>query len=205
MRVCLIPAAGASSRMRGADKLMELVDGVPCLRVLADRAAAAGAHVIAALPHPAHPRAVALADSAAQLVYVPGYAPGAADGMSVTLKTGLAAVPAAASGVMILPADMPGITARDMTHLWDAFESGAPDVLRATSVSGADGHPVIFQTRHLSLFDDITGDQGAMAALKSSDLSITRIALADTRATCDLDTPEDWAAWRASRAGSTPE
>lgn len=182
--------------MRGGDKLMEDVGGLPCLRVMADRAAHAGAHVIAALPDPDHPRSRALAGSGVQQVFVPT----AHLGMSETLRAGIAEVPKATSGVMILPADMPDISAPDMEHLWQVFEREHPDVLRATSQEGRDGHPVIFDAKHLSLFDKISGDQGAMAALKASNLAILRAPLEGNRAVLDLDTPEDWAAWRVSCA-----
>ena len=46
----LIPAAGASSRMRGADKLMQDVGGEPALRRAARIARATGARVLVTLP-----------------------------------------------------------------------------------------------------------------------------------------------------------
>ena len=55
----IVLAAGSSSRMRGADKLLETVEGEPLLRRLVRIGAAVGP-VHAALPPPPHPRHAAL-------------------------------------------------------------------------------------------------------------------------------------------------
>ncbi len=55
--ICLLPAAGASSRMRGGDKLLEPVDGLPCLATMAKRAISAGFEVLVSLSSEDHPRA----------------------------------------------------------------------------------------------------------------------------------------------------
>ena len=68
---CLLPAAGASSRMRGGDKLLEDVNGKPCLATLAGRALDAGMEVIVTLPSADHPRAEAIKDLCVQKVIVP--------------------------------------------------------------------------------------------------------------------------------------
>ena len=53
----LILAAGQSSRMRGRDKLLEEIDGVPLLRRQVDMARAAGlGSVFVTVPEVPHPR-----------------------------------------------------------------------------------------------------------------------------------------------------
>jgi molybdenum cofactor cytidylyltransferase len=44
----------------------------------------------------------------------------------------------------------------------------------------------------------IEGDEGGRSVLKGQ--QITLVPCPDARALIDLDTPEDWAAWRAERA-----
>ena len=101
----LIPAAGTSSRMRGRDKLTEIVSGEPLLRRQAQTAMATGAHVCVTLPDYDHPRAGALAGLPVQLVGVPD-----ADlGMSASLRRGVAMLPRGMKAVVVLPADMPEI------------------------------------------------------------------------------------------------
>ncbi len=195
MRVVLIPAAGASSRMRGGDKLLEDVDGAPCLRVLVDRAAQVCERVCVTLPAPDHPRAAALETSRAQIVI----AANAHRGMAHSLRAGVAAVPSHASGLMILPGDMPQITAQDMRQAWEVYEAQKPIALQCTTEDGALGHPIIFSRKLFAGFDTLSGDRGAFALLPKPNEGLAVLQLKGNRARLDLDTPEDWAAWRASR------
>ena len=48
--IILIPAAGRSSRMRGRDKLLEQVGGIPLLRLRVEAALATGHQVLVTLP-----------------------------------------------------------------------------------------------------------------------------------------------------------
>jgi len=56
---------------------------------------------------------------------------------------------------------------------------------------------VLFPNHLLSEFEDLCGDKGAAALLKAHSEKIKYVLLNDNRARLDLDTPEDWAAWRA--------
>lgn len=196
MRVTFIPAAGASSRMRGGDKLLEDVDGLPCLRTMVERAAQSAALVIVTLPALVHPRADALAGSAAQIIAVPD----AVLGMSASLKAGISAVPAKAAGVMILPGDMPALEAADMARAWTVYETRKPIALQCTTQDGATGHPTLFSPKLLAEFDTLSGDRGAHGVISKHQDAVIQLALEGNRARCDLDTPEDWEKWRAERA-----
>ncbi|MCV6595140.1 MAG: NTP transferase domain-containing protein, partial [Silicimonas sp.] len=55
-----LPAAGASSRMRGRDKLLEPIGGVPLLRRQALAALTTGCPVLVTLPEGNEPRRAAL-------------------------------------------------------------------------------------------------------------------------------------------------
>ena len=67
----LIPAAGFGTRMRGADKLLQDVGGLPLIRRQAQRALAAGDHVVVTLPSTDSPRAQALSGLPIRMVEVP--------------------------------------------------------------------------------------------------------------------------------------
>ena len=85
----LILAAGNSSRMRGADKLLEPVGGQPLLRRVVEAAIAAGLEAWVALPRLDHPRSVALEG----LDFHPLVLGGSAEGLGGTLREGVAALP----------------------------------------------------------------------------------------------------------------
>lgn len=186
----LILAAGASSRMRGGDKLLEPVDGVPQLVRITHAARKTGAKVLIALPpdRPARSEAVA---GLADCVTVPD----AREGMAASIRAGVARSGDVA-GLMILPADMPELTTADLAAALSAFDA-APDLIwRGASATGKPGHPVIFPARDFPALAALQGDTGARMVLQAEAARVTLIALPDQHALTDLDTPEDWAAWR---------
>jgi CTP:molybdopterin cytidylyltransferase MocA len=190
----VIPAAGASSRMRGTDKLLEPVAGVPLLRRAASRAVAISDCVMVTLPDRQSPRAAVLHDLGVIMIDVPD----AAEGMAASLRTAFEHVPAGISGVMILPADMPDLTEGDLRQVCAVFDaSNGQAIVQATGADGTPGHPVIFPSDLLSGFANLTGDAGARSILKANADRVRRVALPGQNALTDLDTPEAWVTWRA--------
>jgi molybdenum cofactor cytidylyltransferase len=188
-RAILLPAAGASSRMRGRDKLLGQVDGVALLRRSARRALETGAKVLVTLPI-ASPRQKALAGLDLTVFEID-----AAEGMAASLRSGAAwATHIEAQVLMIALPDMPDITAEDLADLFDAQELTSDMPLRATTEDGAPGHPVILPNRLFAHMALLKGDEGARAILKDHPPRLH--LLPGQRALTDLDTPEAWAAWR---------
>lgn len=192
----LIPAAGASARMRGKDKLVEEVEGQPLLRRQACSAIQTGAHVCVTLPDYDHPRAQVLAGLPVQLVAVPD----ASLGMSASIRRGVGLLPPGMKAVIVLPADMPELDSADIGRLIDGFRATPfPMLQQATTEDGIPGHPVLFPADCFMALQQLTGDQGARDILKANQHRLRRIALPGQRALTDLDTPEAWAEWRAER------
>lgn len=191
----LIPAAGASRRMRGADKLLEEVDGEALLRRQVRRALAAGGPVIVCLPPDARTRGAALDGLAVRAVTVPD----PSEGMAAAIRAGLAVLPGDALAVMILLPDLPDIESADIAAMIAAFRADpAAPILRATAEDGTPGHPVIFPRRHVAALARATGDAGGRAILQGA-ADLRAFPLTGRRAVTDLDTPEAWADWRARR------
>ena len=189
----LLLAAGSSSRMRGGDKLLEDVGGEPMLARSARAAADTGLEVIALLRPDRPEREQALAGIAVRRVMVPD----AGGGMSASLRAGVAASPPDAP-VAVLLADMPEIGAADILRLVAAFETaGGTRIVRAATADGRPGQPVIFPARLRDALLDLSGDTGGRDILRQEDPLL--VSLPDNRAVTDLDTPEDFAAWRRSR------
>ncbi|MFZ0100224.1 MAG: NTP transferase domain-containing protein, partial [Gemmobacter sp.] len=130
----LILAGGASSRMRGADKLLERIDGQPQLARIAQAALATGLPVRVALPPDRPDRHAALHDLSVQIVTVPD----AATGMAATIRAGAAGWPGA---IMILPADMPEISAQMLGVMVEQHRAHPDMILRGAS-GPTPGHPV---------------------------------------------------------------
>lgn len=194
----VIPAAGSSSRMRGADKLLEPVAGIPLLRRVAERALGQSDTVFVTLAEAASPRAQALHGLAVRLIEVPD----ASEGMAASLRRAVVALPPETAGVMILPADMPDITTEDLAAVIAVFrDTGARSIVQATGADGTPGHPVIFPSDLIGSFRELAGDTGARSILKTHRNRLKRVELPDTHALVDLDTPEAWDQWRKSNPG----
>lgn len=187
----LILAAGSSSRMRGADKLLEQVAGEPQLRRITRLALASGAPVRVVLPPDRPLRAAALQGLQAELIQ----APDAAQGMSASLRRGAAGW---AGALMILPADMPEIDADMIAHLIDIHHENTKQILRGAAM-GRPGHPVILPADLLPAVQDLAGDEGARRLLARHPDRVQLVDLPGRAALTDLDTPEDWQAWRSAQ------
>lgn len=187
----LITAAGASTRMRGGDKLLELVEGVPLLRRQVLAALASGARVLVTLPPDRPGRAAVLAGLGAELAVLAD----AAEGMAASLRHGARVAEAA---LMVLPADMPEIDTADLRAVLAAHAADPQAILRGAS-GGTAGHPVLFPADLRPDLAALQGDAGARSVLAHHKDRVRLVALPGRHALTDLDTPEDWAAWRAGR------
>ena len=193
MLTILLLAAGRSSRMRGADKLLQDIDGVPLIATMAKRALATGSPVKVCLPPDVGNRHSALEGLPITQVSVSD-----ADlGMAHSIRAGIAALPADCTAALILPADMPEITSDDLMTMIEAHNFAPTALLQATSVEGVPGHPVIFPESCFAALKQISGDTGAKPVLRAFAGTKKQVALPGAHALTDLDTPEDWAAWRA--------
>jgi CTP:molybdopterin cytidylyltransferase MocA len=192
----LLLAAGQSSRMRGADKLMADVDGQPLLRRQARAGIETGHPVYVVLPSEPHPRYDVLEDL--PVTRVP--APLAHEGINASLIAGLCALPSAPS-VMILLADLPDIGSAEIQAVFaEAAQNPNHRVWRGATQDGKPGHPVLIDNALIPKVLALKGDQGAQAALAGEPMCL--VPLPGRAARNDLDTPEDWDRWRQNRVGN---
>lgn len=194
----IVLAAGSSLRMRGADKLMQSVEGRPLILRQVDLASAVtSGPVIVALPVAPHPRHAALAGTRALLVEVPG----AAEGMNASLRAAVAALPPDTPAAMVLLGDLPDLTVAHINCVLQAFVDEPDNLIwRGATEAGAPGHPVIFASALFKLLAGLRGDSGGREAVAAAAGRVHLVPLPGDAARRDLDTPEDWAAWRAEQA-----
>ncbi|WP_306114519.1 MULTISPECIES: nucleotidyltransferase family protein [unclassified Roseovarius] len=188
----VIPAAGASSRMRGRDKLLECVRNQPLLARQVSVALATGMDVLVTLPPDNPDRQAIVEGMAAQKLHLM-VVDHAEEGLSASLRGAVTfARNHDADSMMILLADLPEIETADLTTMIRQFDGKT--ILRASDSDGRAGHPVIFPGRYFGALRGLAGDQGARVIMMGED--VMTIPLPDRRATTDLDTPEDWTEWR---------
>jgi len=184
----LILAAGASSRMGGRDKLLELIDGTPILRRQVTRALETGPALVT-LPSDDHARCHVV-PRAARIVFIKGT-------MSGSIRAGINALPNEATGVIILPADMPDVTAQDIRSIRSAAQTSDAAIVRAVTPQGQFGHPIYFSKKTFHEFSELSGDRGAARLCGNWADSTRHVTLDGNRARLDLDTPDDWDRYRA--------
>ena len=189
-----IPAAGMSSRMKGRDKLLVPIEGIPLLRRQTNAALATGLNVLVLIrPDDTERRDALPNDPKLQISTVSD----AAEGMAATLRSAAAA--ANNQPLLILLPDVPGVTTEDIQCVLTAFaDHQGTKVVRASDAEGRPGTPICLPANVLSRFLTLKGDEGGRAALKAEEVELIRFNT--NRATRDLNTPEDWAEWRAEHA-----
>lgn len=192
----LILAAGQSSRMRGRDKLLEQIDGQPLLARLVGAAEATGHPIFVALPGADHPRYRALKPMEAICFDVPD----SAEGIGGTMRGAVKRLPPC-DAFMILLGDMPDIQTSDIAAILKARET-EPDHLiwRGATDDGKPGHPILFASELRPNFAKLAGDDGGAPIVRPLLDQTKLVVLPGNRARLDLDTPEDWNAWRSKQA-----
>lgn len=199
-------AAGRGVRF-GGDKLLAPLNGEPIVvRALATALAAPARQVFVALAD--DPR-VAMALTAAadrldatdRLVLVP--VPDAADGMGVSLRTAVAALPADTAGVFVFLGDMPAIVAKTPAHLAAALTES--DQIIVPIHAGQRGHPVLFGADWLAALKMLEGDEGARKLLAKAGPRLTAVEVDDPGILVDIDRPEDLAPWAHATGEADPD
>ena len=175
--------------MRGRDKLAEPVGGEPLLRRQVRIAQATGRPVTVALPPAPHPRHALTGDATPLVV------PDAAEGMGRSIAAGIAHL-AGADAVLLLLGDLPEIETADLMAVIRAWD-GSEGIVRGATADGEPGHPILIPRAAYPDFRALRGDDGGRSVVARHRVRL--VPLDGSRARLDLDTPEDWARWRASR------
>ncbi|MEZ5562997.1 MAG: nucleotidyltransferase family protein [Gammaproteobacteria bacterium] len=181
----LVLAAGGSVRF-GSPKPLALFRGVPLVRHVTGVLAGicpAGVHVVAGAAEPAIRKL--LAADGVQVVSNPDWA----SGMAGSLSCGIRALPVAADAALVMPCDLPAVSADDLARLVEAWRA-APELMAAAEFDGHPAPPAIFPRAVWSQLHLLRGDQGARALLESA---AQRTAVAMPSAALDVDTPAELA------------
>jgi molybdenum cofactor cytidylyltransferase len=179
-------AAGRSSRMGGPNKLMALFDGKPLVRRTAERVLASGvAGTVAVTGHQAGRVDAALAGLDLRVVHNADFA----EGLSSSLRAGVAALPEDTAGALVVLGDMPGVSSADLDRLVAAFrKAGGRAVVRATH-RGKRGNPVLLPRALFSEIAALHGDTGARHLVEAEGLDVVDVEIG-AGASVDVDTRE---------------
>jgi molybdenum cofactor cytidylyltransferase len=190
----LVLAAGRGTRMGGPNKLSAELSGKPLVRHAVEAALGSRARpVVIVTGHEPERVEAALAGLDVQRVHNPDYA----EGLSTSLKAGLAALPDDVDGVIVLLGDMPRITAGLVDRLVEAFDPAKGALAVVPVRDGHRGNPVLFSRVFFPELRSVTGDVGARGLLGEHGDGVVEVAVSDDAAFLDVDTPEALEAARA--------
>jgi len=193
----IVLAAGRSSRMGSANKLLADVDGVPMVRRAVDAVLASAAKpVIVVTGNEQGKVQAALRGCKATFVHNPGFA----EGMSTSLRAGLSALPGKTDGVLICLGDMPLVTPAVIDRLIAAFNPLEGRAICVPTWNGKRGNPVLWDRRFFDEMATLAGDVGAKHLIGEHAELVAEVAMPDDAVLTDIDTPEALAALR--QAGS---
>jgi molybdenum cofactor cytidylyltransferase len=177
-------AAGESRRWGADNKLLALIDGKPMVRRTAEAIFKSTVRpVVVVTGHEAAEVRAALADLPLSFHHAPDYA----EGLSASLKAGIAVVPVACTGALICLGDMPFVRPDTLDRLAGSHVGQAAVF---PTYQGQRGNPVLLAR---TLFADImllTGDEGARAIMKAIPDQIGELAVDDPDVLRDVDRPD---------------
>jgi molybdenum cofactor cytidylyltransferase len=183
----IVLAAGRSTRMGGPNKLLAEIGGRPLVRIAVEQALASRAKpVIVVTGHERERVEAALKGLPVQFVHNPDFA----IGLGGSVRTGIAAVPAAADGAIVCLGDMPQVDAALIDRLITAFapEQGALAVM--PTIDGQRGNPVLWSRRFFPDLMAIEGDVGARNLINRYGEAVVEVPVTGKGALVDVDTPE---------------
>jgi molybdenum cofactor cytidylyltransferase len=190
----VILAAGRSSRM-GSNKLLEPVGGRPMILHAVDAVLASAARpVIVVTGHQAEDIRRAVAGHEVTLVHNAAYE----EGMSTSLRAGIAALPKECEGALVCLGDMPGIRAGHIESLIAAFNPAESRSIIVPVHGGRRGHPVLWAARFFAEMASIKGDVGARHLIGEHADEVREVTIDDPSVLLDVDTPEALADLRAA-------
>jgi molybdenum cofactor cytidylyltransferase len=195
----LLLAAGKSTRMGGPNKLLQDVDDAPLVVHAAKAALASQAvEVVVVLGHMADQVKAAIdhhIGASTKLRFVTN--PDFADGLSTSVRTGIAALGKDIDAAVVQLGDMPGVGSGLLDRLMAAFSPVEGRSICVPTVNGKRGNPVLWDRRFFVEIAKVSGDTGAKHLIGEHADLVCEVEMAGEAAITDIDTPEALAAWRA--------
>jgi molybdenum cofactor cytidylyltransferase len=128
----------------------------------------------------------ALAGLPVRLVHNPDYA----QGLSTSVKAGLAALPPEAEAAIVCLGDMPQVTSALIDRLIAAFDPERNALVVLPTFNGKRGNPVLWSRRFFPELMALEGDVGARHLIGAYPEVVTEVPVEDAAAMIDIDTPD---------------
>ncbi len=187
----VVLGAGRSRRMAPHNKLL-IADktGKPMIARVVDNVLSSNARpVLVVLGHMAEQVEHALGGRPVRYVHAADYA----EGLSASLKAGIAAVPAECSAALVCLGDMPLVTGRMIDRLLSAYDPDEGRLIVLPAFHGKQGNPMLWDRRFFPEILQISGDSGARFLVGKHMELVVEVEMADDAVLRDFDTTESLA------------
>jgi molybdenum cofactor cytidylyltransferase len=184
----LVLAAGQSRRMGTLNKLLIGIDGKPMVRHVAEAVQGSQARpIIVVTGHEREKVEAALSGlGVARFVFNPDYA----NGLSTSLKQGLAALPAGTEAAVVCLGDMPKVAAGEIDRLIAAFNPVEGRAICVPTRRGKRGNPVLLASRLFPELSSVSGDIGARDLIAAHPELVAEVEMEGDGILTDIDTPQ---------------
>ena len=185
----IVLAAGTSSRMRGAHKLLLPVGPEPLIRrTVRAVLQARPRELVVVTGFGEHAVVHALAGLPARIAFNPTFE----DGQMSSVAAGARALTEAIDVVMVCLADMALLTGADYCEVLDAFARLTDHTILVPVYEGQRGNPVLLAARHLAQLAAGEPKLGCRKLIADHPREVFAYQAAHDRFVLDVDTPEDY-------------
>ena len=185
--MCLVLAAGSSTRMGDRNKLLELVGGRAMVATVAATALASRADVTRVVTGDDRERVEAcLSKLPVDLLWNPDHA----QGLSSSLKAAVSALPDGTRAVVICLGDMPRVLPSHIDTLVRAFLADPDGSIFVPTWQGRRGNPVLWSVDVLPEFATLSGDVGAKGLMSRHPNRLREVPVDTAGILTDVDTPQ---------------
>jgi molybdenum cofactor cytidylyltransferase len=187
----IVLAAGRSRRMAPHNKLL-IADrtGKPLIARTVDNVLSSHARpVLVVTGHEAGRVEEALAGRPVRFVHAPDYA----EGLSASLKAGIAAVPEDCAAAVVCLGDMPLVAGRVVDRLLAAYDRDEGRLIVLPTYHGKQGNPMLWDRRFFPEILQISGDNGARFLIGQHMDVVAEVEIGEDTVLRDFDTAESLA------------
>lgn len=183
----VVLAAGRSTRMGAVNKLLATIDGRAMVRtVIGELEGASVRPIVVVTGHEADRVEEALAGADVRLVHNSEYR----EGLSASIRAGLAAVPESTQAAIICLGDMPLVRSKHLERLVAAFDPAEGREICVPVFEGKRGNPVLFARRFFDEMTAVRGDVGARHLIGEYEEFVCEVAMDDRAVLVDVDSPQ---------------
>ncbi|MCC7281814.1 MAG: molybdopterin-binding/glycosyltransferase family 2 protein [Acetobacteraceae bacterium] len=184
----IVLAAGRSRRMAPRNKLLIAgADGRAMIARVVDNVLESRAEpVVVVTGHQAGEVEAALAGRHVLYAHNPAFA----DGLSSSLRTGLAALAPDTEGALVVLGDMPLVAGAMLDRLIDAFDPDEDRAIVLPTFNGKQGNPMLWARQFFPAMAALSGDVGARHLAAENAEATFAVEIGDDAVLRDFDTPE---------------